>query len=77
MALVPHESRLNSNRTEDPSVCLGPQLRSSRLVLSGCTVGQVAMGVVTTVMTPSAEQTDATETVKETCQKADRLNSSI
>lgn len=60
MALVPQESNLNSNRTRDPSTCLGLQLGSSRLVLSGCTVGQVEVGVVTTVMVPSAEQTENT-----------------
>lgn len=58
MALVPQESSLNSNRTLDPSVSLGPQVGSNRVVLSGCTVGQVEAEVVTTVMTPSAEQTD-------------------
>lgn len=61
MALVPQESSLNSNRTLDPSVSLGPQVGSSRVVLSGCTVGQVEARVVTTVMVPSAEQTDTTE----------------
>lgn len=61
MALVPQESSLNSNRTLDASVSLGPQVGSSRVVLSGCTVGQVEAGVVTTVMVPSAEQTDTTE----------------
>lgn len=58
MDLVPQESSLNSNRTLDPSVSLGPQVGSNRVVLSGCTVGQVEAGVVTTVMAPSAEQTD-------------------
>lgn len=58
MALVPQELSLNSNRTLDPSACLGLQVGSSRVVLSGCTVGQVAAGDVTTVMVPSAEQTD-------------------
>lgn len=61
MALVPHESGLNSNRTLAPSVCLGPQVGSSRVVPSGCSVGQVEVGVVTTVMVPSAEQTDTTD----------------
>lgn len=61
MALVPHESSLNSNRTLAPSVCLGPQVGSSRVVPSGCSVGQVEVGVVTTVMVPSAEQTDTTD----------------
>ena len=61
MALVPQEFSWNSNRTLEPSVCLGPQVGSSRVVFSGCTVGQVEVGVVTTVMVPSAEQTDTTE----------------
>lgn len=61
MALVPQESSLNSNRTLYPSVCLGPHVGSSRVVLSGCTVGQVEAGVVTTIMVPSAEQTDTRE----------------
>lgn len=58
MDLVPQESSLNSNRTLDPSVSFGPQVGSNSVVLSGWTVGQVEAGVVTTVMTPSAEQTD-------------------
>lgn len=58
MALVPQESTRNSNRTLDPSLCLGPQVGSRRVVLSGCTVGQVVARVVTTVMVPSVEQTD-------------------
>lgn len=58
MFLVPQESTLNSNTTLDPSVCLGPQAGSKRLVLSGCTEGQVEDRVVTTVMVPSVEQTE-------------------
>lgn len=58
MFLVPQESTLNSNMTLDPSVCLGPQVGSKRLVLSGCTEGQVEDRVVTTVMVPSVEQTE-------------------
>lgn len=58
MALVPQESTRNSNRTLDPSLCLGPQVGSRRVVLSGCTVGQVVARVVTTVMVPSVEQTN-------------------
>ena len=61
LALVPQEFTLNSNRTLDPSVCLERQVGSSRLVLSGRTVGQVDAGVVTTVTVPSAEQTKTTE----------------
>lgn len=61
MALVPQESTLNSNKTLEPSACLGPQVGSSRLILSGCTVGQVEVRVVTTAIVPSAEQTDGTE----------------
>lgn len=33
MFLVPQESTLNSNKTVDPSVCLGPHAVSKRLVL--------------------------------------------
>lgn len=46
--------------TLEPSVCLGPQEGSRRLVLSGCTEGQVEDRVVTTVMVPSVEQTEST-----------------
>lgn len=60
IALVPQESSLNSNRTLVGSVCLGPQVGSRRVVPSGCTVGQVEVTVVTTVMTPSEEQTATT-----------------
>lgn len=58
MFLVPQVSTLNSNRTLDPSVCLGPQAGSRRLVLSGWTEGQVEDRVVTTVILPSVEQTE-------------------
>lgn len=57
MFLVPQESTLNSNMTLDPSVCLGLQVGSKRLVLSDCTEGQVEDRVVTIVMVPSVEQT--------------------
>lgn len=60
LALVPQESNLNSNRTLELSICLGPQAGSKRVVLSECTVGQVEARVVTTVMVPSVEQTDTT-----------------
>lgn len=60
MALVPQEFNLNLNRTVDPSVCMGPQLGSRREVLSGRTIGQVEVRAATTVMIPSAEQTDTT-----------------
>lgn len=58
IVFVPHEFSLNSNRALAPLVCLGLQVRSSRLVRSGCTEGQVEAGVATTVMVPSAEHTD-------------------
>lgn len=58
MALVPQESTMNSNKTLAPSVCFGLQFRSSRLVLSGFTIGHVEVGVATTVMVPSGEQTE-------------------
>lgn len=58
MFLVPQESILNSNMTLEPSVCLGPQEGSKRVVLSGWTEGQVEERVVTTVMVPSVEQTE-------------------
>lgn len=58
MVLVPQESTLTSNRTLDPSVSFGPHVGSSRVILSGCTAGQVEVRVVTTVIVPSAEQTE-------------------
>lgn len=58
MFLVPQESTLNSNKTVDPSVCLGTQAGSKRVVLSGCTEGQVEDRAATTVMVPSVEQTE-------------------
>lgn len=57
--LVPQESTLNSKKTRAPSVCLGPQAGSRRVVPSGSTEGQVEDRVVTTVMVPSVEQTEA------------------
>lgn len=58
MCLVPQESTLNSNKTLDPSVCLGTQAGSKRVVLSGLTEGQVEERAATTVMVPSVEQTE-------------------
>lgn len=58
MFLVPQESTLNSNKTVDPSVCLGPHAGSNRLVLSDRTEGKVEDRVATTVMVPSVEQTE-------------------
>lgn len=58
MFLVPQESTLNSNKTLDPSVCLGTQAGSKRVVLSGFTEGQVEDRAATTVMVPSVEQTE-------------------
>lgn len=68
IALVPQESSLNSNRALEPSVSLGLQLGSSSLVLSGSTVGQVTLGVVTTVTTPSEEHTDHRHTHTHLCR---------
>lgn len=58
MFLVPQEATLNSNKTLDPSVCLGTQVGSKRVVLSGFTEGQVEDRAATTVMVPSVEQTE-------------------
>lgn len=55
--LVPHEFTLNANRALDGSVCVGLQDLSSRVVYSGCTLGKVTVGVVTTVTIPSEEHT--------------------
>lgn len=59
--MVLQESTLDSNRTLDPSVCLGPQVGFSGVVLSGCTLGQVEVSVVTMVMVLSAEETETTK----------------
>lgn len=56
--LVPQESTLNSNKTLEPSVCLGTHAGSKRVVLSGFTEGQVEDRAATTVMVPSVEQTE-------------------